>query len=300
METKTVNSPEYAVLQIKAMETNEMQNSPPNTLQYLLQARFSDAPKDVPDLKALHPLAARGSCRTFQEKAIPHQLVEILCAVAFAAPTKSDLQQRDIVILQDPKQKAALAALVSGQTWVADAPMIAVFCGNNRRQRQIHGWYDVPFANDHFDAVFNATADAALALGAFVYAAEAIGLGCCPISAVRNEAASVSRLLNLPAYVFPFAGLAFGYPSAPPQVSQRLPLSVTYHVDHFSEDNVQTKIQDYDTSRRENAPYQSQRFPETFGHSPTYGWSDDKMRQYSQPERADFGAYLRAMGFVFE
>jgi len=28
-----------------------------------------------------------------------------------------------------------------------------------------------------------------------------------------------------------------------------------------------------------------------------YGWSEDKARQYSKPERADFGAFVRAKGF---
>ena len=28
-----------------------------------------------------------------------------------------------------------------------------------------------------------------------------------------------------------------------------------------------------------------------------YGWSEDKARQYAHPERADFGAYVRRIGF---
>jgi nitroreductase/FMN reductase [NAD(P)H] len=34
-----------------------------------------------------------------------------------------------------------------------------------------------------------------------------------------------------------------------------------------------------------------------FGTSPTYGWSEDKARQYADPERADFGAFVRRIGF---
>jgi nitroreductase/FMN reductase [NAD(P)H] len=36
---------------------------------------------------------------------------------------------------------------------------------------------------------------------------------------------------------------------------------------------------------------------EKFGEDPAYGWSEDKARQYSVPERADFGAFVRAKGF---
>lgn len=272
-------------------------------LQQVFSTRFSDAPDlggDVPDAQLLHSMAARGSCRDFRDTDVPSALVDMLCATALASPTKSDLQQRDIVLIQSDDIRQSLANLVAGQTWVANAPMIAVFCGNNRRQRLLHDWHDVPFANDHLDALINATADAAIALGAFVTAAEALGLGCCPISAVRNEATAVSDLLHLPDHVFPFAGLAFGYPKAAPEISKRLPLSVTCHVDRYREDGLQYDVETYDTDRAAVQPYDKQRFTDRFGESANYGWSEDKVRQYSAPERAGFGEFVRAKGFKLD
>ena len=93
-------------------------------------------------------------------------MIETLAAAAFCAPTKSDLQQRDIVILQDPDLRAAIDALFPQAPWIATAPAFLVFCANNRRQRQLHAWHDRPFANDHLDAFFNATVDAAVLLSA--------------------------------------------------------------------------------------------------------------------------------------
>lgn len=272
-------------------------------LHAALRARFADAPSatDAASLpEMLLSMAARGSCRVFQDRPISDEMLEVLCAVALSAPSKSDLQQRDIILLRAPEKRQALAALVGGQTWVAGAPLIAVFCGNNRRQRLMHDWHDVPFANDHLDAFFNAAADAAIALGAFVTAAEAAGLGCCPISAVRNEVQAVSDLLGLPAHVFPFAGLALGYPEAAAVISQRLPLQVTCHVDRYQEAGLREAVQAYDRARAQAQPYAAQRFEQTFGHSDSYGWSEDKVRQYSQPERAGFGAYVRRQGFCLE
>lgn len=276
--------------------------SKPN-LQQILAARYSDAP--VPEefserSDLLHSMAARGSCRSFQDKPVPPHLLEVLCAIALASPTKSDLQQRDIILLQSPDIRKNLANLVSGQSWIADAPMILVFCGNNRRQRLLHEWHGVPFANDHLDAFFNATGDAAIALGAFVTAAEAVGLGCCPISAVRNEAEKVSALLRLPDHVFPFAGLAIGFPSGTPSVSKRLPMYLTCHIDHYQEDNVQEAVQKYDKERAKAQPYENQRRSQVFGESNDYGWSEDKIRQYSQAERKGFGEYARSRGFKLE
>lgn len=274
-----------------------------SSLQKSFAARYSDPPEvpaDLPGQPILQGMAARGACRAFSDAEVPEDWIDVLCAAALAAPTKSDLQQRDIVVIRSPEIRARLAGLVSGQGWVAEAPMLAVFCGNNRRQRLLHDWHDVPFANDHLDALFNAIGDAAIALGAFVTAAEALGLGCCPISAVRNRAAEVADLLHLPDHVFPFAGLAIGYPKDPPILSKRLPLSVTCHVDRYREDGLRDAVAGYDADRAATQPYAQQRFVETFGSAAPYTWSDDKVRQYSAPERADFGAFLRARGFKLD
>ena len=48
---------------------------------------------------------------------------------------------------------------------------------------------------------------------AFVAAAEAVGLGCCPISVIRNHAEEVGGLLGLPDHLFPVAGLGVGEPT---------------------------------------------------------------------------------------
>lgn len=249
-------------------------------------------------------LAARGSVRKFRPDAIPYSTLQRLCALALCAPTKSDLQQRDIIIIDAPSLKSQIAALLTdgplGQKWLADVPSLLVFCGNNRRQRRIHALRDIPFANDHLDAFFNAAVDAGIALSAFVIAAEAEGLGVCPISAIRNHAAAVSQLLKLPDHVFPVAGLAVGHPAETPPISMRLPLSVTVHRNAFGEDGLDAAIENYDRRREAAQPYAAQRYAKEFGLADTYGWSEDKARQYAHPERADFGAYVRRIGFKLD
>ena len=126
------------------------------------------------------------------------------------------------------------------------------------------------------------------------------GPGTCPISAVRNQAAAVSRLLDLPDHVFPIAGLAVGYPAEAPQPSLRLPLSVTVHHNVYSEEGLDSAIDAYDTRRTAAQPYAYQRYVREFGTKESYGWSEDKARQYARPERQDFGAYVRAIGFKLE
>ena len=278
--------------------------APPDS-QTALNRRFgTDDPhlRLAPDAPALHgQLATRGSVRSFAPEPVPFELLERLCALALCAPTKSDLQQRDIVIIDDASLRQQITAPLTegplGQAWLKDVATLLIFCGNNRRQRLWHGWRDKPFANDHLDAFFNASVDAAIALSAFVLAAEAEGLGTCPISAIRNHAAAVSTLLHLPQHVFPIAGLAVGWPVAAVKQSLRLPLAVTVHRNAYREDDLQSAIESYDRRREAAQPYAQQRYVERFGRAAPYGWSEDKARQYAAPERADFGAYVKARGF---
>jgi len=249
-------------------------------------------------------LAARGSVRKFRTDAVPYPTLRRLCALALCAPTKSDMQQRDIIIVDAPELKSQITAMLTdgplGQKWTADIPSLLIFCGNNRRQRRIHALRDKPFVNDHLDAFFNAAVDAGIALSAFVIAAEAEGLGVCPISAIRNHAAKVSELLKLPDHVFPVAGLAVGYPAETPDISMRLPLSVTVHRNAYRDDGLDEAIAAYDRRREEAQPYAAQRGVKKFGIAEPYGWSEDKARQYAQPERADFGAYVKRIGFKLD
>ncbi|MEO9517339.1 MAG: nitroreductase family protein [Paracoccaceae bacterium] len=273
------------------------------TLLELLQARFGEvnAKTDQCETNAmLRSMAARGSCRHFKPDPVSTDLLQTLGGVALASPSKSDLQQRDIVLVTAKETRQHLAELVAGQAWVAGAPVIAVFCGNNRRQRLLHDWHQVPFANDHLDAFFNASVDAAIALAAFVTAAEATRLGCCPISAIRNKAEAVSDLLALPDHVFPIAGLAVGYPADTPPISKRLPLHATLHMETYKEKDIQTVVRTYDSDRAKTQPYAQQRFEDRFSTSDHYCWSEDKVRQYSNPERQSFGQFIRAKGFCLD
>ena len=220
----------------------------------------------------------------------------ILAALALAAPTKSDLQQRDILVIDDKAVRERINTLLADQDWIPKAPNFLVFLGNNRRQRQIHDWTGIPFANDHLDAFFNAAVDAGIVLSAFVLAAEAAGLGCCPISVIRNHAQEVSELLGLPDHVFPVAGLGLGWPQAQSYISLRLPLAATLHRDRYRE-STREIVAGYDQRRNGVFPFRQQRNVARFGTSNSYGWSEDKARQYAEPERVDFGRFVNARGF---
>jgi hypothetical protein len=144
----------------------------------------------------------------------------------------------------------------------------------------------------------NAAVDAGIVMATFIRAAEAAGLGTCPISAVRNRPDELHGLLGLPDQVFAVAGLCAGYPAERGRVTPRLPLEVTVHTDRYDETALAEKIDAYDRRRHALQPYRKQRHVERYGAAPFYGWSEDKARQYSVPEREDFGTFIRGKGFT--
>jgi nitroreductase/FMN reductase [NAD(P)H] len=181
--------------------------------------------------------------------------------------------------------------------WVSDAPVFLVFLANGRRLPEISRLRGKPFPNDHLDLFFNATVDAAIVMTTFLHAAEAAGLGCCPISVIRDHAKVISDMLDLPAKVIPVAGMCVGWPAEEGGITPRLPLDVTVHEERFTESGLAGKIDAYDRRRAAIRPYRNQRGTERFGRSEFYGWSEDKARQYGVPLRADFGAFVRNKNF---
>jgi nitroreductase len=269
------------------------------SLQAALSERFGETfelPKGE-QLEGLAPIAAHRTHRRFLGRDVEPSLLRLLCACALSAPSKSDLQQADILIVRDKAKRQVIADLLPDMPWVGEAPVFLVFLANGRRFARLFELRDRPFVNDHLDLLFNATVDAALVLMNFVRAVEAVGLGCCPISVIRDHAAKVSALLELPDKVIPVAGLCLGWPAEKGGISPRLPLAVTLHEDRFNDDDLAGQVASYDRRRAAMRPYRNQRDIERFGRAELYGWSEDKARQYAKPQRPDFGAFVRAKGF---
>jgi nitroreductase len=270
------------------------------TLADLLRARFRVTPEVPAEAAAsgtLVGMARHRTIRSYAPRPVAPELVRTLAAVALCSPSKSDLQQCDIVIVQDAGKRAALAALLPDNPWAAKAPAFAVFCGNNRRQRRVHELRGHAFANDHLDAFFNAAVEAGIVLASFVVAAEAVGLGTCPISAIRNHPDEVAAVLGLPAYVFPVAGLCIGWPRHEGAISPRLRLAATVHMDVHDDAGLDADIAEYDARRNVGKPFESRRRDDLFDAGAPYCWSEDKARQYALPERQGWGRFVRGRGF---
>jgi nitroreductase/FMN reductase [NAD(P)H] len=266
-----------------------------------LQARFGErlaVDAALPDLDTLARIAGRRVHRRYLDRPVDTALLRLLCACALSAPSKSDLQQADIVILNKPDQNT-IADLIPDQPFIRTAPTFLVFLANGRRLAEISKLRGKPFPNDHLDQFFNASLDAGIVLATFLAAADAVGLGTCPISVIRDHSAKVSDLLKLPQRVIPVAGMCVGWPSDKGHISPRLSLENTLHQGRHDEGELAARIDAYDRRRAAVHPYKP-RDPARWGEVSFYGWSEDKARQYGVPQRADFGAFVRSKGFCLD
>ena len=279
------------------------------TVAQRIYQRFGTPPSagvgDAPELSgepALVRILARRTHRRYREEPVDEALVEVLLACALSASSKSDLQQASIVRVRNPESRSEIASWLPAMPWIGEAPLFLVFCGDNLRLRRAAALRGKPFPNDNVDMFMNAAVDAALAMQTFTLAAEAAGLGCCPISEVRTHIDPLTALLALPPGVFPIAGLCVGWPEREGFVSMRIPPALAVHEDVYDAAGVEDRLEAYDRRRdaRFRIPVERQREVERFGVADFYGWSEDKARQYSRPARPGFRDYLCRQGFALE
>ena len=131
-----------------------------------LSRRFGETlavDENLAGLDELARLAGRRVHRRYTDRAVDPDLLRLLCACALSAPSKSDLQQADIVIVNKADQ-ATIADLIPDQPFIRTAPAFLVFLANGRRLPEIAKMRGKPFPNDHLDQFFNAAVDAGIVL----------------------------------------------------------------------------------------------------------------------------------------
>ena len=276
-------------------------NSPPEPVLVGRFGRERSTSHPVLADPVLARILNRRTHRRFRPEIVNPALLDALLDVAFSASSKSDYQQGSVIVVEDALIRKALADLVPAMPWIGTAPAFLVFCADAARLEAICGLRGHPLPNQNLEAFFNASVDAALLMQTFILAAEQVGLGCCPISVLRNHLPAVTRILALPKGVVPVAGLCLGYPADQGHISQRLPPSLTRHRDRYQRPDF-SALAAYDQERalRSPTPKEKQRAPEVFGYSEFYGWSEDKARHAHAREGSEFGKLVRDHGFSLD
>ncbi len=265
----------------------------------LLHTRYGLDQQAAPVPPAVAALLDRRVTRRYRDEDIPDPLLDALLGAAQSAPTKSDLQQYSVVVMRDRERIKRIADWIGTMDWIATAPVFLVWCGDMRRGQRLCDLHGMPHANNNLDTFLNTAVDCTLAMGQFIAAADAAGLGTCPISYVRSHIEKVTPLLGLPAGVYPVAGLTVGWPVFRRPIAMRLPPSVVVHRERYDDTALETHVQAYDARRGAREPIAAGSLKNNDVYPPRdgVGWSENVARQLSVPERFGFAAYLKTRGF---
>ena len=238
-------------------------------------------------------LKSHRSIRKFKDNPIDPEVLNEIFLAGQAAATSSFLQGSTIIRGTNKDTRESLAKLAGNQPYVEKAAEFMIFCADLKRAGNYCREYDKPFEGDYTEHFIIATVDVALMAQSLVTAAESVGLGICYIGGIRNNPIDVSKLLTLPAGVYPVFGLCLGYPDQDPEIKPRLPLSVILKDEVYNEENDQEKIQEYDEKIRD---YYRTRTGGGHGIS----WTEQVATLLSEKSRPHMKAFLEGQGFKFK
>lgn len=159
-------------------------------------------------------LMERKSVRVFEERNISPEIKSAILGAAMRAPTAGNSMLYSIIDVTDQSLKEALAVNCDNQPFIAQAPLVLVFCADYHRwyrKFKLAGCEDVrpPELSD----LILSTNDAVIAAHAACVAAESFGIGSCYIGDIVENFEKNRELLKLPHQVAPVSMLVFGYPT---------------------------------------------------------------------------------------
>ena len=256
----------------------------------------------IQETVTLKSILSRRSIRKFLNKPISKELLTLLLAASQSAPSKSNLQQYSILVIQDQNIKNEISNLIGNTKWALTAPIFFLYLADIRRNIKITNDRGYEHKNNNVDTFMNGVIDAALSMQSTICASESLGLGVCPISMIRNIIEEVKVICKLPKGVFPIAGLAVGWPDQKSNVSIRLSQDIVIHFNKYDEKDLIQKINKYDERvfKKDPIPENKQRHVDLYGVAKKGTWSENISRQLSVPERTNFKKWLNENGFNLE
>jgi len=164
-------------------------------------------------------LKGRRSIRRYKDEPVPDDLLSEVLEAGRWAPSASNRQPWDFVVVRDPEIRAAVAehAAYCFIKWahVEEAPVIIALCGDARNAvyRQ--------FLHE----------DVGLAGSQMMLQAAALGLGTCWLGGVDRDA--IGTILKIPSHVEVIGLLTLGFPAEDPEPPARKPLAEIVHYDVY-------------------------------------------------------------------
>lgn len=181
-------------------------------------------------------LIERASCRNFEDRPIPPEVLEWVLQAGVHAATGGNLQPYSIIQVENKDTLQELAELCGGQQFIAKAPLALIFCLDWRRLQRWAELEVAPFSANHsFRHFWISFQDTIICAQNVCTAADALGLGSVYVGTVLECFYELRDMLKLPPGVFPVVLLSLGYSKHQPQPRPKLPPEVVVHREHYQE-----------------------------------------------------------------
>lgn len=169
---------------------------------------------------AIETLMTRTSIRSFTDRTVSADTIEMLLRAGMAAPTAVNKQPWHFVVINDRAKLDELGGNGrQSQMWQESTLAIAV-CGN--MEKALEGPAQAFWIQDCSAATEN------ILLAAHALGLGAVWTGCYPM---EERMANVSQVLNLPETVIPLCVIVMGYPNENPDPKDKWkPENVTYNM----------------------------------------------------------------------
>lgn len=176
--------------------------------------------------EALERLRQRASCRSYDEREIPGDILSDILTAGLAAASGGNLQPLSIIVVKDAERKKRLCELNENQAFIAQAPVNLVF---------VLDWYKLGVFAEHRKAPFAShksfmhyvigLEDVMCAAQTIESAAFLHGIGSCYVGTTNHFGGGISEFLNLPERCFPVLLLSLGYPKGELKLRKKLDYS---------------------------------------------------------------------------
>lgn len=194
----------------------------------------------------------RRSIRRYERQPLTPEQIELIHDAIHNTPTSYNGQQFSVIEISDQELKEDLYNLTN-QKQIKTCNRFYVFCIDYYKIRLIAEakGVEMPRIEDTTDGLFLGIIDASLAMMNAITAAEACGLGTCPIGYTRTaNPEAISKLLKLPKGVFIVCGLAVGVPRELPDMKPKQPVKSQIFQNTYPTDNAELleTLKEYDNT----------------------------------------------------
>ena len=169
---------------------------------------------------AIETIMTRTSIRSFTDRQVSADTVEMLLRAGMAAPTAVNKQPWHFVVINDRTVMDQLGGNGRQSQMWKESPLAIVVCGD--MDKALEGLAQAFWVQDCSAATEN------ILLAAHALGLGAVWTGCYPM---EERMANVSQVLNLPETIIPLCVIVMGYPNEQPEPKDKWkPENVTYNM----------------------------------------------------------------------